>query len=310
MRGQGPAELVLGTVQLGLAYGAANRTGKPARATALRLVRRAAACGVNQFDTARAYGDSEDRVGEALDGKKAVRAITKLSPLSELAPGATRAEVRRAVDDSVEQSLGSLRRDRLDCLLLHRAQHMWAFDGWIWDRLIERLEDGSILSLGVSVQSPMEALAALACPDVSHLQLPFNLLDWRWLAEGFQTCLASRPNVTVHARSAFLQGILAVHDPEVWPAVRGVDAAGMVRMIATLTEVFDRESPADLCLAYARGQRWIDGVVVGLESDEQLEDNLRLFVKPPLTPEQCESVAARIPRLPVALLDPARWPKR
>ncbi len=79
---------------------------------------------------------------------------------------------------------------------------MWAHGGAIWERLIERLEDGSVLSLGVSVQSPVEALAALACPDVVHLQLPFNLLDWRWLAEGFQTCLAARPNVTVHARQA------------------------------------------------------------------------------------------------------------
>ena len=302
--------MVLGTVQLGLAYGAANRTGKPARAAALSLVRKAARSGVCQFDTARAYGDSEDRIGEALAGRKAVRTITKLSPLRELAPHSSRDEVRRAVDDSIEQSLVSLRRTRLDCLLLHRAQHMWAFGGTIWERLIERLEDGSILSLGVSVQSPVEALAALACPDVVHLQLPFNLLDWRWLAEGFQTCLATRPNVTVHARSAFLQGILAAHDPEIWPHVKGVDAAAMVRMIATLTEVFDRETPADLCLAYVRGQGWIDGVVVGLESEDQLDDNLRLFVKPPLAAEDCASLTARIPRMPVALLDPAQWPKR
>jgi spore coat polysaccharide biosynthesis protein SpsF len=310
MRERSPAEMVLGTVQLGLAYGAANRTGKPGHAAALKLVRKAAQSGVSQFDTARAYGDSEDRVGEALAGKKAVRTITKLSPLSGLAAHSSRDEVRSAVDDSIEQSLVSLRRTRLDCLLLHRAQHMWAFGGAIWERLIERLEDGSILSLGVSVQSPVEALAALACSDVVHLQLPFNLLDWRWLAAGFQSCLAARPNVTVHARSAFLQGILAAHDPDIWPRVSGVDATAMVRMIATLTEIFDRETPADLCLAYVRGQSWIDGVVVGLESEDQLDDNLRLFIKPPLAAEDCASVTARIPRMPVALLDPAQWPKR
>src|SRR5262249_27772400 len=131
MRDRSPAELVLGTVQLGLAYGAANRTGKPARAAALKLVRKAARSGVREFDTARAYGDSEERLGEALAGKKAVRAITKLSPLSELAPDSSHDQVRRAVDESIEQSLVSLRRDRLDCLLLHRASHMWAFDGAI-----------------------------------------------------------------------------------------------------------------------------------------------------------------------------------
>ena len=29
--------------------------------------------------------------------------------------------------------------------------------------------------------------------------------------------------------------------------------------------------PADLCLAYVRGQSWIDGVVVGMETEDQLE---------------------------------------
>src|ERR1700743_3977460 len=124
MRSRSPAELVLGTVQLGLAYGAANRPGKPSRRAALGLWRTAARAGIREFDTARAYGDSEERVGEALAGRKAVRTITKLSPLSELKPGAARAAVRAAVDASIEQSLASLRRDRLDCLPVRRAPHM------------------------------------------------------------------------------------------------------------------------------------------------------------------------------------------
>ena len=80
MRAPRPAELVLGSVQLGVPYGAANRTGKPSRAAALRLVTRAVDAGITKFDTARAYGDSEDRLGEALRTRKAIRTITKLSP--------------------------------------------------------------------------------------------------------------------------------------------------------------------------------------------------------------------------------------
>ena len=309
MRGQSPAELVMGSAQLGLAYGAANRTGKPVRETALALIRRAADAGIGAFDTARAYGDSEDRLGEALANRKAVRAITKLSPLSDLAPDAARADVRAAVDASIEESLTALRRERLDCLLLHRAEHMRSHGGAIWDRLIERLEDGSIVSLGVSVSSPLEALAALACPDVVHLQLPFNLLDWRWRKAGFKTCLASRPNVTIHARSTFLQGILASNDVRVWPKIDGVYPQALINIIASLAHQLGRESAADLCLAYARGQDWIDGVVVGLETKDQLEDNLRLFIKRPLSADECARVEARIPHLPVTLLNPAHWPK-
>jgi spore coat polysaccharide biosynthesis protein SpsF len=309
MRGQSPAELVMGSVQLGLAYGAANRTGKPSRDAALRLVARATDGGISQFDTARAYGDSEDRLGEALANKKAVRTITKLSPLSELATGAAREDVRTAVDASIEESLKALRRERLDCLLLHRAEHMRSHGGAIWERLVERLEDGSVLSLGVSVSSPLEALAALACPDVVHLQLPFNLLDWRWRKAGFKTCLASRPNVTIHARSTFLQGILASNDANVWPKIDGVYPQALINIIASLAHQLGREGPADLCLAYARGQDWIDGVVVGLETEDQLDDNLRLFIKRPLSADESALVEARIPHLPVKLLNPALWPK-
>ncbi len=308
MRGEQPAALVLGSVQLGLEYGAANRTGKPERAAALRLVRRAANAGVLEFDTARAYGDSERRLGEALEGKRA-RTITKLSPLANLASDATRDEVRAAVDDSIAESLAALRRDRLDCLLLHRAAHMTAFNGAVWDRLIEHIEDGLILSLGVSVQSPDEALEALARPDIQHLQLPYNLLDWRWRDAGVMDRLRDRAHVTIHARSVFLQGILAADDPSVWPAIEGVDPSAIMAQIGALAEAFGRDGAADLCVAYVRGQRWIDGVVIGMETESQLDANLRLFLRPPLAAEDCAKIEALVPRVPAALLNPASWPR-
>lgn len=310
MRAQRPAELVLGSVQLGLPYGAANRTGQPSRPAALKLVRRAAESGIATFDTARAYGESEDRLGEALAGRKAVRTVTKLSPLGDLAPDASRGDVRAAVDASIASSLAALKRDTLDCLLLHRASHMTSHGGAVWERLIELLEEGAALALGVSVQSPAEALAALDCPDVQHLQLPFNLLDRRWRASGVVARIESRAYVTIHARSVFLQGILAAGDPSIWPAVPGVDAMSLVKLIEDLTRRFGRENAADLCLAYARGQRWIDGIVVGMETEVQLETNLRLFVRPPLSPGECAEIEAAIPALPEALLDPAQWPKK
>jgi aryl-alcohol dehydrogenase-like predicted oxidoreductase len=309
MRSPRAAELVLGGVQLGLPYGAANRTGQPSRAAALTLVSRAIDEGVCQFDTARAYGDSEERLGEAFARKKPVRAITKLSPLADLPEDATASDVRTEVDCSIRESLTALRRNSLDCLLLHRARHMTSHGGAVWERLIEHLEEGNIQSLGVSVQSPTEALEALACGDVHHIQLPFNLFDWRWKHAGVVDRISARADVTVHARSAFLQGVLASADPAVWPRVESVDALTIINFIAQLVQDFGRESAADLCLAFVRAQTWIDGVVVGLETEDQLENNLHLFVQRPLSAGQCALIEAIAPRLPVELLDPARWPK-
>jgi spore coat polysaccharide biosynthesis protein SpsF len=303
------AELVLGSVQLGLSYGAANRTGKPSRGAALRLVRRALDAGISSIDTARAYGDSEERLGEALAGRKAVRTITKLSPLSQLADDASRDAVRAAVDESIAESLTALKRSRIDCLLLHRAQHMRSHGNAIWERLIELLEDGTVVALGVSVQTPAEALAALDCADVRHIQLPFNLLDWRWREAGVIARIRSRAHVTVHARSVLLQGLLA-NDATDWPAIDGVDAKAITHLLAEIATEYGRANAADLCLAYARGQNWIDGVVVGMETEDQLEENLRLFVRLPLAAEDCAAIEQRIPRVPETLLNPALWPKR
>lgn len=309
MRKTRPAELVLGSVQLGLNYGAANRTGKPSRSDACRMVAHAADAGITNFDTARAYGDAEERLGEALRSRKAVRTITKLSPLSELSDDASRRDVRAAVDASIDASLYALRRPQIDCLLLHRASHMNAFDGAIWERLIERLEDGTVTTLGVSVQSPREALEALACADVCHIQLPFNILDWRWQRAGVISRIRARSHVTIHARSVFLQGVLAADEPSVWPSIDGVSPGGIASLLSDIVREYGRESVADLCLAYVRGQDWIDGAVVGMETQSQLDENLRLFVRPPLSQKDCEAISAHIPNVPEQLLDPAKWPR-
>ncbi|HMI97167.1 MAG TPA: aldo/keto reductase [Micropepsaceae bacterium] len=308
MRTGRPAELVMGSVQLGLSYGATNRTGKPPRDTALRLVRRAANAGVSVFDTARSYGDAEERLGAALAGRRAVRTITKLDPLNDLAPDATPASVCAAVDQSVAESLAALRLQTLNCVLLHRAEQIASHGGAIWRRLQEHMADGTIQALGISAQTPAEALAALSEAAVTHIQLPFNILDWRWRESGLIAGLEARRSVTVHARSVFLQGVLTAGDPKIWPRISGVDAPATVAWLTQTAKAFRRDSVADLALAFARGQSWIDGVVVGQETEAQLDENLRLCSYPPLSVEDCATIAAGAPRLPATFLNPARWP--
>jgi aryl-alcohol dehydrogenase-like predicted oxidoreductase len=309
MRDYASRQLVVGCVRLGLEYGAVNRTGKPSREAALSLLRRAAGAGVGGFDTARAHGDAEERLGEAFQGRP-VRIVTKLSPLTDLAAGAARAEVRAAVDMSLAESRAALRRKQLDTVLLHRAIHLKAFEGYVWERLLEHWAAGMIEALGVSVQSPAEAELALAVPEVTHLQLPFNVLDWRWHEAGTVERLRRRRDVTVHARSVFLQGMLIAPDPTPWPRIPGVEASAVLQWIAQIAQEFGRNGAADLCLAYARGQDWIDGIVVGQATEDQLEANLRLIAYPPLGPGDCAMIEARRPRVLVRLLDPAQWPRR
>ena len=302
------AELVLGTAQLGLAYGAANRTGQPSERTAELLLRSAVRAGVKWVDTAAAYGTSEHRIGTALPGSKGVRIVTKLAPLDDIEETAPIATVRQAVANSIHASCARLGLDRIEVLLLHRARHLTSHGGAIWQRIKEFRDEGVLYDLGVSVYTPEEALTALADSNVRHLQLPFNALDWRWRDSGVIDALTKRPNVTVHARSALLQGLLASGEAN-WPHIDGVDPAELKSTLRTLTRDLGRDSPADLCFAYVRGQSWIDGVVVGMETLSQLALNLALFKRPALTPGEIAAVDAALPRANEQLLNPALWVK-
>lgn len=305
------AVLTLGTVQLGMAYGAANRSGQPDLDEAGRIVGLAVAAGVTAVDTARAYGDSEARLGALLDAAQRARVTlcTKLAPLPELdaAPPAE-ADVVAAVDASVEASRAALRCDHLPVLLLHRPHHRTAWAGAAWRRLAALRAAGVVGRLGVSVNTPDEALEALDDPLVTHLQLPFNLLDHRWTLAGVPQRVRARPEVTVHARSCFLQGILLA-GPEAWPLPPG-EAAGWLARLDRLVGELALPSRAALCVGYALAQAWLTSVVVGVETAAQLRDNLALAHRPPLTAAQvarCDELTAGADP---TLLTPSRWPRR
>jgi spore coat polysaccharide biosynthesis protein SpsF len=304
------SKLVLGTVQIGTPYGAANRAGLPDLGSAVALLRRAQTYGIAALDTARAYGEAEARIAAAFDQDNAPRTITKLDPLVSLSAAASEAEAEEAADASVELSLETLKRERLDTLLLHRAAHLTSHNGAVWKRLRRIQRAGLIGRLGVSVQSPEEAVAALAAEGVEHIQLPFNILDQRWREAGIAGHVRVRRDLTVHARSIYLQGLLAAEDPSVWPAVEGCDPEGTLYMLDVLAQLYGRISIADLCLAYVRGQDWIDGVVIGMETEDQLDRNMALFASRPLSAAEIADLEPRLPRFPETLLNPALWPKR
>jgi spore coat polysaccharide biosynthesis protein SpsF len=304
------AVLVLGTAQLGSPYGAANSTGLPPEDIAIALIRAAVRGGVSAIDTARAYGDSERRIGLALaePGLPEVAVTTKLDPLNEVQPDAPTERAVRAVHESLAASREALRRDRLDTLLLHRAAHRTDWGGAIWDLLRAERETGRIGQLGVSVQSPREALAALADTDVQNVQLPYNLLDWRWDESGVINALRRRSEVTVHARSVLLQGLLTGSTQARWPVIPGVAGPDLIALLTQLALDRDRISLVDLCVAFARAGGWIDGIVIGMETTEQLLANLDLFKRPPLGHAEKDRVLRRLPHVPADLLDPAKWP--
>jgi spore coat polysaccharide biosynthesis protein SpsF len=307
---QGP--YVLGTVQLGLAYGAANTRGLPSRVEAHQILTAAADAGVSHVDTARAYGDSERRIGSALTRGLGERlgVVTKLRPLDDVPPDAPYGWARSAFEASVSTSLRELRVDAVDALLLHRAADLAKGGEAIRDGLRDLRYRGLARLTGVSVGSPAELREVLADPDVGYVQLPFNLLDTRWLGADVTAALAARPDVVVTVRSVFLQGLLVGGDAARWPATDDLPTdypTHIRRTVDDLVADLGRVNPADLCLAYVLGNAWVTSVTLGAETPEQVREQAALIRRQPLTAEQTHEVRSRIGVVPKRLVDPSRW---
>lgn len=305
-------KLVLGTAQLGFAYGIANAQGKPAQAVAENLIKTVIANGTVFVDTARAYGDSEEVIGNALKSgwEGRVQVITKLSPLMDCPIDATTTTVNALVDASIYQSCAALRTQKLNVLMLHRASHLSDWSGAVWARMREHKASGMVRALGVSVQSPDELQNALAARDVEFIQMPFNLLDWRWdeLIAQIRLVKQQRP-LGIHVRSALLQGLLPSNSDEHWLRANVVNPQSVMKWLESKTREANCTSVAEFCLSYVKSIDWVDGVVVGMENGEQLAENIRIFTGPDLTPGQIQSISEYRPYLEETSLNPACWSK-
>lgn len=302
---QGP--WVLGAVQLGVTYGAANRTGQPDPVGAARILAVAAESGVTHVDTARAYGESEARIGASLAHglSESLGVITKVRPLDDLPVDAAASAARDAVAASVQESLRLLRSSSVAALLLHR----WADwkRGFVADALVAQRDQGLARVIGASIATPAEALEALEDERVGYLQLPFNLMDRRWHASQVRSALEQRPDVICTVRSVFLQGLLATPADARWPLNAPDDVAAIRVGIRQAVVELGRVSPADLAIAYVRGHDFVTSVVLGAETADQVQDQARLMARPALTPDEIDVVHSLVPAGSATLVDPSTW---
>lgn len=289
---------VLGTAQLGMAYGIANRTGQPSYAVASGIVRAAYDAGVRWFDTARRYGDAESLLGRIFGDfaiANSVRIVSKLGcdPRS-----------REAVSRDIDLSLELLGVDRLSALLLHDEEALdWWHDG-VGANLVAARSGGRIEQIGVSVYSAERALQALSIPEIDCLQVPFNVFDRRMLKAGvFERGRATAK--TIFVRSVYLQGLalaerdsLNIHFPD-------------AREASATYAAFCREHGVQrprFAVDYVRWQAPEALPVIGVETVEQLVETLDAFSVEGTPPELRGEWDRSWPRDDDQLVDPRRWP--
>lgn len=287
--------LGLGTVQLGLPYGATNRAGKPDRAAAAALLRAARAGGFELIDTASTYGDSEEMLGTCLPDDWHPPIITKTPPLRGVRADLAAESLRRSIDLLGRPVAG---------LLVHHAQDLLGSEGdALLNTMLRAREAGLVGRIGVSVYNGAEIDAVLErfCPDI--VQLPASLADRRLIESGHVAGLASR-GTQVHCRSVLLQGMLLADRASLHDFFKG---------LVPLLELLDQWSTStgrsrlSLCLAFLMQSDGFDSLILGAATAEEVGGLAAAAAEA----RYCPALPwHELPRLEDSLLNPVNWPSR
>lgn len=274
------SKIGLGTVQFGSSYGISNRSGKTPAEEVENILRVALSWGIDTLDTASAYGDAETVLGQ-FD-------LSRFRVISKFLPPPSKSGIRASLSRTLER----LKIPKLYALLAHRPAGLLDYQ-WQWEELLELKERNFVNKIGFSLNRPEEGFRLLDkgyYPDL--VQVPYNYFDNRFV----EIIMEFRAGgCEIHARSAFLQGLLLCSPDELGDFFDEVRPA-----IASLQAYQDL--PAQL-LKYCLQKNFIDRVVIGVNTSEQLLQNLN----------GVDDHACTLPpfhgTISDKLLTPSNWPK-
>jgi len=172
----------------------------------LRALHAAADAGVTFIDTADVYGDgrSERLIGRFLkERKEPIKVATKIG---RRAPVDVRNYTPENLSAWVDRSRENLEMDRLDLVQLHSLPTDVYYRPEIFAAMESFVRDGRIASYGVSVERVEEGLKAIEYPNVSTVQIIFNIFRQR-PAEHFLNQARER-SVGVIVRVPLASGLL------------------------------------------------------------------------------------------------------
>ncbi|MGN8833245.1 aldo/keto reductase [Selenomonas montiformis] len=135
---------------------------------AVRLVRAAYEGGIRFFDTARAYSDSEEKLGEAFQGMRdKVFLATK-----------THAKTPEEFWQHLDTSLRLLQTDYIDVYQFHCVNQCWkSGDGsGMYEAMLEAKKQGKIRHIGVTAHKIRVAFECVESGLYETMQFPFSYL--------------------------------------------------------------------------------------------------------------------------------------
>ena len=223
---------------------------------------------IKTIDTSPLYNKSEKIIG--LLNKNRFKVISKIpKPPKNI----KRENIRKWLKQKVMISLKNLKIKKFECLLLHNANSLLCKNGdEIYKGIRNMKINGFTSKIGVSIYDFNVLDKILKKFKFNLIQAPFNILDRRLVEKGWLKKLKKR-KIEVHARSIFLQGILLLKHNRLPKKLIKLNKKLMVWENWLKKNKF---SSLQVCLSFVLNQSQLDGIVVGYNNTNQLNQILKL----------------------------------
>lgn len=279
--------------------------------------------GINFFDTADtySYGNSETLIGKAFKNKRdSIIISTKVgflpsslsSPAKMFVPflGKTRkliypfkkylkkASKKRQnfseghIRESIEKSLTRLNTDYIDIYLLHNPSAEIIKKGNIFKVLDDLKNEGKIRYYGVSANSIDDAVLCLNFPDVTVIQIGFNLLNRKAESQLFPF-LKNNPKGII-ARIPLARGLLTGNGKVMTGAY--TDSTKFPRelkaKINRFNDVVRKKILPEAAFRFILGYQEVSTLIAGTRSVKHLEENIKSVNEPALSQDVLNEIVA------------------
>ena len=276
--------------------------------------------GINFFDTADSYafGNSEALIGKAFGNKRDKVIITTkvgflpsslsthakklipflgnarklIMPLKKNLKRLSKKNQNFSTDhirQSIEKSLTRLKTDYIDIYLLHNPPSKTIMEGQAFKILDELKAEGKIRFYGISAGSIDDAFMCLSFPDISVLEIEFNLLNREATLKLFP--FLEKKQTGIIAKVPLARGLLTLKG-KVKTGLSYNKEPNMIYKanLIKLQNEINKNVLTEVAIRFILKHQHVSTLIAGTRSISHLKENLRILSNPSLTNDDLEKI--------------------
>ena len=218
------------------------------------------------IDTAQNYLNSHEKISQ-IKSKKKIKIISKLNYLID---SKSKYHTEKFYLNFYE-ALRSLDVNKIDTLLIHRFNDFKKNSYEILKIFLNLKSLKLIENYGVSIYQPKEIQFLMKNFSKLVIQLPINLVDYRWLKIDIDR-LKKKSKSTLIGRSVFLRGKLLKRNGFVKKKELNIV---FKNQLSVIKKKYNITSNLELCVKYINSLNFLDYIIFGVENLAQTREILK-----------------------------------